>query len=70
MINSGSSSIKFSIFDAGEGSGTKFSYPRVLFAGEISGIGAAKLGFTFRDAEGRELNQAAPQTGDASDRIQ
>ncbi len=68
VINSGSSSIKFSIFDAGEGSDTKFSYPRELFAGEISGIGAAKLGFTFRDAEGRKLNQAAPQASDASDR--
>jgi acetate kinase len=59
VINSGSSSIKFSIFDAAEGasngSGGRPPWPRVLFAGEISGIGAAKLGFTFRDAQGREL---------------
>ena len=59
VINSGSSSIKFSIFDAEEGasngSGVRPPWPRVLFAGEISGIGTAKLGFTFRDAQGREL---------------
>src|SRR5271156_1898301 len=53
LINSGSSSIKFSIFDAAEGAGN--GWPRVLFAGEISGVGTAKLGFTFRDAQGREL---------------
>jgi acetate kinase len=53
VINSGSSSIKFSIFDAAEGAGK--GWPRVLFAGEISGIGTAKLGFTLSDAQGREL---------------
>jgi acetate kinase len=52
VINSGSSSIKFSIFDAG--SGANLPWPRVLFDGEISGMGGAKLRFTFRDAEGRE----------------
>jgi len=59
VINSGSSSIKFSVFDAGEaasyGSGVRPPWPRVLFAGEISGVGTGKLGFTFRDAQGREL---------------
>ena len=57
VINSGSSSIKFSIFDAGEGpgNGVRPPWPSILFAGEISGIGAARLGFTFRDAQGREL---------------
>jgi len=59
VINSGSSSIKFSVFDAEEGAsngpGVRPAWPRVLFAGEISGIGTAKLGFTFRDAQGREL---------------
>ena len=51
VINSGSSSIKFSIFEAGR------SWPRVLFAGEISGMGGATLAFTFRDAAGHELSQ-------------
>ena len=51
VINSGSSSIKFSIFAAGQGAGL----PQALFTGEISGIGAAKLDFTFRDAKGHEL---------------
>jgi acetate kinase len=58
VINSGSSSIKFSIFEAG------LPWPRVLFAGEISGTGGASLGFTFRDAAGHELSQGAPQKSD------
>jgi acetate kinase len=66
VVNSGSSSIKFSIFDAGGGSDATVTWPRVLFAGEISGIGGARLGFTFRDAEGRELSTAALQPEDAS----
>jgi acetate kinase len=55
VINGGSSSIKFSIFDAGEGSGAKLPWPRALFDGEISGMGGAKLRFAFRDAAGRAL---------------
>ncbi len=68
VINSGSSSIKFSIFEAGPGADWDgpSSWPRALFAGEISGIGGADLGFTFRDAEGRELGGAAPPANDAS----
>jgi acetate kinase len=64
VINSGSSSIKFSIFetDPDAGPGGRFSWPRVLFTGEISGVGGPALGFTFRDAEGRELSSAAPQS--------
>jgi acetate kinase len=69
VINSGSSSIKFSIFEAGTGAGQPavsapwLSWPRGLFSGEISGIGTAKLGFTFSDASGQELGgpaKAAP----------
>jgi acetate kinase len=61
VINSGSSSIKFSLFEASQGgSGAKLSWPRGLFDGEISGVGGAKLGFTFRDADGRELSSGAP----------
>jgi acetate kinase len=50
VINSGSSSIKFSLFEAEEGE------PRSLFEGEVTGIGGAKAGFKFRDAEGRDLS--------------
>jgi acetate kinase len=50
VINSGSSSIKFSLFDSGAGG------PRSLFEGEVTGIGGAKAGFKFRDAGGRDLS--------------
>jgi len=56
VVNSGSSSIKFSIFDAGHGSGLGGPpWPRTLFTGEISGMGGAQLEFTFRDANGQEM---------------
>ena len=58
VINSGSSSIKFSIFEAGR------PWPRALFTGEISGMGGATLAFAFRDAAGHELIQSAPQKSD------
>jgi acetate kinase len=50
VINSGSSSIKFSLFDARSGE------PRSLFEGEVTGIGTAKAVFKFRDADGRDLS--------------
>jgi acetate kinase len=50
VINSGSSSIKFSLFDSGAGE------PRSLFEGEVTGIGGVKTGFKFRDAAGRDLS--------------
>jgi acetate kinase len=50
VINSGSSSIKFSLFDSGT------SGPRSLFEGEVTGLGGAKAGFKFRDAGGRDLS--------------
>ncbi len=50
VINSGSSSIKFSLFDSAAGE------PRSLFEGEVTGIGAVKAGFKFRDANGRDLS--------------
>jgi acetate kinase len=63
VINSGSSSIKFSIFEAGSpapagrgGSTGRPPWPRTLFTGEISGMGGAGLEFTFRDSNGRELS--------------
>jgi acetate kinase len=68
VINSGSSSIKFSIFEAAEDPSQRerLTWPRAQFAGEISGVGGPALRFTFRDAEGRELSSAAPQAKDAS----
>jgi acetate kinase len=50
VINSGSSSIKFSLFESEE------SGPRSLFEGEVTGIGAAKAAFKFRGADGRDLS--------------
>ena len=48
VINSGSSSIKFSIFEAGPG-------PRALFTGEITGVGTPHIVFKFRDQAGKEV---------------
>lgn len=53
VLNGGSSSIKFSLFDVGRGE------PRSLFEGEVSGIGGEKAGFKFRDAVGRDLSGGA-----------
>jgi acetate kinase len=50
VINSGSSSIKFSLFDSVAGE------PRSLFEGEVTGIGGGKAKFKFRDADGRDLS--------------
>jgi acetate kinase len=50
VINSGSSSIKFSLFDSAAGE------PRSLFEGEVTGIGGVKARFKFRDAGGRDLS--------------
>jgi acetate kinase len=57
VINSGSSSIKFSIFEAAQDA---TGWPRAMFAGEIDGIGGAHLGYTLRDAQGQELGRGAP----------
>jgi acetate kinase len=51
VINSGSSSIKFSLFASGMGE------PRSLFEGEVTGIGGAEGRFKFRDANGRDLSE-------------
>jgi acetate kinase len=48
VINSGSSSIKFSLFDIGKGE------PHSIFEGEVTGIGTVKAGFKFRDTDGRD----------------
>jgi acetate kinase len=54
VINSGSSSIKFSVF-ASEAKDTG-ALPVSLFEGEVSGIGSGNALFEFRDAEGRDLS--------------
>ena len=56
VMNSGSTSIKFSFFDSGEAEG-----PVSLFEGEVSGIGGAEAKFSFRDAEGHDLAPAGPK---------
>lgn len=50
VINSGSSSVKFSVFEAGKGE------PASLYEGEVSGIGGGKAAFKFRDATGLDLS--------------
>ncbi|HWW98238.1 MAG TPA: acetate/propionate family kinase [Edaphobacter sp.] len=55
VINSGSSSIKFSLFDSGTGD-SGIGEPRSLFEGEVTGIGGATAGFKFHDADGRDLS--------------
>ncbi|HEX3967340.1 MAG TPA: acetate/propionate family kinase [Edaphobacter sp.] len=55
VLNSGSSSIKFSLFDSGGGG------LRSLFEGEVTGIGGAKAGFRFRDASGQDLSEGRNQ---------
>ena len=61
VINSGSSSIKFSIF---AGAADPTSLPRALFTGEITGMGGGHLGYTLRDAAGQELSSGDPQKAD------
>jgi acetate kinase len=57
VINSGSSSIKFSVF-ASEDKDTG-TLPVSLFEGEVSGISSGRASFQFRDAEGRDLSGGA-----------
>jgi acetate kinase len=61
VINSGSSSIKFSVFERGPSAapGGRQPWPSTLFTGEISGMGGGQLEFTFRDANGHELSDPA-----------
>jgi acetate kinase len=57
VINSGSSSIKFSIFAARVRTkrGEAVALPASLFEGEVSGIGSDAARFRFRDAAGEDL---------------
>ena len=49
VLNSGSSSIKFSIYEAGGGERRK------LFEGAVDGIGTEQGKFWIKDAEGNKL---------------
>lgn len=54
VINSGSSSIKFSVFDAGSQDGVPD--PRCLYDGELSGIGETGQKIGVRDATGANVD--------------
>ena len=66
VINSGSSSMKFSIYETGERDSQ--SDPRVLFEGELSGIGGAHTALRFSREDGVEARsgQSEPHVEDAS----
>ena len=49
VINSGSSSIKFSVFTEDSGG------PRSLFEGEVTGVGGAEANLKLRDGAGKDL---------------
>jgi len=51
VLNPGSSSIKFSMHEVGEGA----AGPRMLYEGELGGIGGRLEKLEFRDAEGNDL---------------
>ena len=52
VINSGSSSIKFSMFRVDDGATNS---PAELYDGELSGVGASSPEFKFKDANGKDL---------------
>ncbi|WP_263373002.1 acetate/propionate family kinase [Granulicella aggregans] len=52
VINSGSSSIKFSMFEVGG----RASSPIAIYDGELGGVGTPKPGFKFADASGNDLS--------------
>ncbi len=54
VLNSGSSSIKFSVYEAGNGSRTR------LFEGAVDGIGTELGEFWIKDAEGKKLVDESP----------
>jgi acetate kinase len=67
VINSGSSSIKFSVFEAA------LAGPRSLFEGELSGVGGAGARLKLRDADGKDVaggHSGEVQAGTAKAAIQ
>src|SRR5579864_1775173 len=55
VLNSGSSSIKFSIYEAGDGRRER------LYEGAVDGIGTDQGKFWIKDAGGKKLVDQAPQ---------
>jgi acetate kinase len=53
VLNSGSSSIKFSMYRSDGGA---YSTVTALYDGELSGVGAGKPEFKFKDASGKDLS--------------
>ncbi len=60
VINSGSSSIKFSMFDSG--SKESISEPHCLFDGQVSGIGETDAELELRGADGTDLSGGRSET--------
>ena len=64
VLNPGSSSIKFSMHEVGEGAGAKGAGAnaegsaelRTLYEGELGGIGGRQEKLAFRDAAGNDLS--------------
>jgi acetate kinase len=65
VINSGSSSIKFSMY-ADEGARPMEAKLRLLYDGELSGIGGGPAKFEFRDAAGKDLSAGVGEVKAAS----
>ena len=64
VLNSGSSSIKFSVYEAGDGERRK------LHEGAVDGIGTDLGKFWIKDAEGKKLVDQTPALPNACGRIQ
>jgi acetate kinase len=60
VINSGSSSVKFSVFETDTGK------PRSLFEGEVSGVGGNAARLEFRDVQGKDLTSGRTNVKAAS----
>ena len=58
VLNSGSSSIKFSVYEAGDGERRK------LFEGAVDGIGTDLGKFWIKDADGKKLVDQTPALPD------
>jgi len=54
VLNSGSSSIKFSLYETGNGE------PRKLHEGAVDGIGTDQGEFWIKDAKGKKLVDESP----------
>jgi len=62
VLNSGSSSLKFALYDADPTEG--FSEPEMRLRGQITGLDATPS-FRVRDADGRKVEDREPAEGEA-----